>query len=179
MNFEEQAAKPLLAAAGIADEPPRPLDGVDLTPYVTGGRDGRPHQWLHWRRRENMAVREGDWKLVRYKNGDPLLFPTRQLTRPMSQPIVQPNPFKDSNRPPARLSPAQTGNQAGQHNIFDSTEIRQQVMELENKANLLVAESGQFFSRQGKQVVAIQPDHSCAGSIKRSQNVQQGTFADA
>jgi arylsulfatase A-like enzyme len=62
------------AAAGLTDEPPRPLDGVDLAPYLTGDREGRPHQWLHWRRRNNMAVRDDDWRLVRHKGGDPLLF---------------------------------------------------------------------------------------------------------
>ena len=34
-------------------------------PYLTGRRDGRPHDVLFWRLGRRTAVRLGDWKLVR------------------------------------------------------------------------------------------------------------------
>lgn len=55
-----------LAAAGIAIQPEWKLDGVDLAPYVTGRKAGAPHDVLYWRFGQQMAIRAGDWKLVRY-----------------------------------------------------------------------------------------------------------------
>jgi arylsulfatase B len=53
------------AAAGAPVPKGRSIDGVDLMPYLTGGRDGRPHDVLFWRMYQRTAVRVGDWKLVR------------------------------------------------------------------------------------------------------------------
>lgn len=42
------------------------LDGVNLIPYFTGEKEGRPHEALYWRMtaRGIWAIRMGDWKLV-------------------------------------------------------------------------------------------------------------------
>jgi arylsulfatase A-like enzyme len=53
-----------MAAAG-AEPPQAKLDGVNLLPFLRGERDGRPHETLYWRMGSNMALRQGDWKLVR------------------------------------------------------------------------------------------------------------------
>jgi len=42
------------------------LDGVNLLPYFTGDVAGEPHDALYWRFGKQMAIRSGDWKLVRY-----------------------------------------------------------------------------------------------------------------
>jgi arylsulfatase A-like enzyme len=56
-----------LAAAGMKTQPEWKLDGVDLLPYLVGDKKGvRPHESLFWRFGEQMAVRHGDLKLVRY-----------------------------------------------------------------------------------------------------------------
>jgi arylsulfatase A-like enzyme len=52
-----------LAAAG-APAPTR-TDGVNLLPYVIGKSGGAPHDLLFWRYGPNIAVRQGNWKLVR------------------------------------------------------------------------------------------------------------------
>lgn len=54
-----------LAAAGAAVAPDT-FDGVDLLPYLNGKAQGVPHAALYWRFWEQMAVRQGDYKLVRY-----------------------------------------------------------------------------------------------------------------
>ena len=60
-----------LAAAGLELNPAWKLDGVDLRPYLTGKRQGAPHDALYWRLGSQMAVRVGDYKLVRYdRNAD-------------------------------------------------------------------------------------------------------------
>ncbi len=52
------------AAAGVRFAPERPLDGVDLLPYLRGEARGPPHAALCWRWREQWAVREGSLKWV-------------------------------------------------------------------------------------------------------------------
>ncbi|MHC5016812.1 MAG: sulfatase-like hydrolase/transferase, partial [Planctomycetota bacterium] len=59
----------LLAAAG-GDIPT--TDGVDLAPYLAGQLQGDPHDTLFWRKLQNWAVRDGDWKLVE-SNGTGLI----------------------------------------------------------------------------------------------------------
>ena len=55
-----------LAAAGVKPEPGARLEGVDLLPFLTGVKTGMPHDALYWRFGKQMAIRVGDWKLVRY-----------------------------------------------------------------------------------------------------------------
>ncbi len=55
-----------LAAAGIDVKPEWKLDGVDLVPFLTAKPTGAPHDALFWRFGNQMAVRKGDWKLVKY-----------------------------------------------------------------------------------------------------------------
>lgn len=55
-----------LAAAGVKPDPEWKLDGVDLLPYLLGEKQGKPHDTLYWRMNQQMAIRQGDWKLVRY-----------------------------------------------------------------------------------------------------------------
>ena len=52
-------------AAGAPLPANRPIDGVDLMPYLTGGKSGPPHEVLFWRMNQRTAVRVGDWKLLR------------------------------------------------------------------------------------------------------------------
>ncbi len=42
------------------------LDGVNLMPYIMGEKMERPHQRLFWKKQARAALREGDWKLIRY-----------------------------------------------------------------------------------------------------------------
>jgi arylsulfatase A-like enzyme len=45
--------------------PAKPLDGVNLLPYLTGEKSDRPHETLYWRFGPQWAVRHGDFKLVK------------------------------------------------------------------------------------------------------------------
>jgi len=55
-----------LAAAGVEAKAEWKLDGVNLLPYLEGKNSSTPHDTLYWRFGEQMAIRQGDWKLVRY-----------------------------------------------------------------------------------------------------------------
>lgn len=52
------------ALAGIEAEPGA-FDGVDLVPYLSGEKEGSPHEFLGWRWISQSAIRAGKWKLLR------------------------------------------------------------------------------------------------------------------
>lgn len=56
----------LVAAAGGDPGQIEGLDGVDLTPYLKGEIEQRPHPRLFWKKECRGAVRDGDWKLIRF-----------------------------------------------------------------------------------------------------------------
>jgi len=41
------------------------LDGVNLLPYLAGEKTGEPHNVLYWRFGQQIALRMGDWKIVK------------------------------------------------------------------------------------------------------------------
>ncbi len=68
-----------LAVAGVEAKTEWKLDGVNLLPFISGGATTAPHEALYWRFGEQMAIRMGDHKLVRYDtNADTLTGARRQ-----------------------------------------------------------------------------------------------------
>jgi arylsulfatase A-like enzyme len=61
------AATAVAVAGGRADPA---LEGVNLLPYLTGERSGRPHETLYWRMGPNYVIRDGDWKLIVVNRSD-------------------------------------------------------------------------------------------------------------
>lgn len=55
-----------LAATGTQASGSTAIDGVNLLSYLKGEDDSPPHDSLYWRFGQQMAIRQGDWKLVRY-----------------------------------------------------------------------------------------------------------------
>ena len=55
-----------LAAAGVPIDSAWKLDGVNLLPHLLSENTTPPHESLFWRLGQQMAIRRGDWKLVRY-----------------------------------------------------------------------------------------------------------------
>jgi uncharacterized sulfatase len=82
------------AAAGVTLPDDRPIDGVDLVPFVRGERDGVPHTTLFWRQGYLKTVLHGNWKLIRSGRPDRrFLFdlrddPTEQRDRAAEHPEV-------------------------------------------------------------------------------------------
>jgi arylsulfatase A-like enzyme len=54
-----------LAAAGVDVKPEWKVDGVNLLPYLKGEKKEAPHSALYWRFGQQIAIRMGDWKLVK------------------------------------------------------------------------------------------------------------------
>ena len=67
-----------LAAAG-AESPTKKMDGVNLLPLLTGASDRAPHDVLFWRYDRAIALRRGDWKLVRQPAGPKAPVPAFEL----------------------------------------------------------------------------------------------------
>ena len=63
-----------VAAAGGSISAGARLDGVNLLPYLKGGRKNPPHDRLFWRFGPQAAIRMGDWKLVMQDDGPPQLY---------------------------------------------------------------------------------------------------------
>jgi uncharacterized sulfatase len=67
-RVEKRAVSALDIAAtalAVAGEPPAAeLGGVDLMPFLTGGKAEAPHDFLYWRWRSQAAIFDGRWKLV-------------------------------------------------------------------------------------------------------------------
>ena len=64
-----------MAGATVTDDT-RPLDGVNLDPFLRGEEVAPPHEalfWRHWRT-GGYAVRSGNMKLVKERTGEPMLF---------------------------------------------------------------------------------------------------------
>lgn len=66
-----------LAAAGVNTDPAWKLDGVNLLPFATGENKAAPHETLYWRFGKQIALRQGDWKVVKANEmeGDALSKP--------------------------------------------------------------------------------------------------------
>ena len=59
----------IVAQSNVKIDPNRPLDGVNLIPFLTGAEIGAPHDYLFWRKWEQnaMAIRHGNYKLIANK----------------------------------------------------------------------------------------------------------------
>lgn len=67
------------AVVGLTPAPEWNLDGVNLLPFLAGEKRGEPHDALYWRFGQQMAIRMGGYKLVRYDtNADTLTGVGRQ-----------------------------------------------------------------------------------------------------
>lgn len=79
-----------LAAAGVSALPEWKLDGVNLLPYLSGQKDGSPHETLFWRFGLQRAIRQGDLKLVQYDTNADSSTPETRAASVSGRPIVSP-----------------------------------------------------------------------------------------
>ncbi len=61
-----------VAIAGLPHD--EKLDGVNLLPYMTGEKQGNPHDALFWRWRSQAAIRTDHWKLILLGKDEKFLF---------------------------------------------------------------------------------------------------------
>ncbi len=66
-----------VALAGGELPQDRPMDGVNLIPYLTSEKSGSPHEQLFWRTggfKGSHASRQGQWKFVQRAGGEPEVY---------------------------------------------------------------------------------------------------------
>jgi hypothetical protein len=78
-------------------------------------------------------------------NRHPLLFPARELRRFVFQPVLQVQESQQFPCPGFHFPAWPPGDKPGYTYIFEGTELRQQMMELEDKAYFQVPELSQLF----------------------------------
>ena len=93
----------VLAAAGIEKSPGKPLDGVNLIPYLTGAKQGRPHETLYWKSGSRWAVRHGDLKLVAGNADSPPKQKQRKKRKKPTTEEAAASPESDSKKIAPRL----------------------------------------------------------------------------
>ncbi len=66
----------IIAQSSVPVKTKNPIDGVNLIPFLTGEKEGLPHEYLFWRKfdAKDYAVRNGDEKLLILKGENTMLF---------------------------------------------------------------------------------------------------------
>ena len=72
MGFDVTATS--LAVAGVELAEDDLIDGKNIIPYLDGSNSSKPHEQLFWRSGGQHAARVGDWKLVKSRGEDEMLF---------------------------------------------------------------------------------------------------------
>jgi arylsulfatase A-like enzyme len=72
-------------ASAVAGAKGRAVDGVNLLPYLTGQNKSAPHDILFWRYGRSIAVRRGNWKLVRQPEAGNTAFQLFDLSRDIAE----------------------------------------------------------------------------------------------
>ncbi len=62
------------AATGAKLGNGKPIDGINLLPFVTGQATDAPHEQLYWRFGPQWAIRQGQYKLLKTAGAPPKLF---------------------------------------------------------------------------------------------------------
>jgi arylsulfatase A-like enzyme len=114
MGFDVHATA--LAAAGVPLPADKPLDGVDLLPFLTGATVGIPHDRLFWRAGQQKAARLGEWKLVVTRGGASELYNLREDIGEVNNLAA---------REPARLADLQAAYAAWETQMIPAQWVRQ------------------------------------------------------
>lgn len=70
------------ALAGGSPDKLSGIDGVNLAPFITANNTLRPHKTLYWKKENRGAIRDGDWKLLRFPDRPAELY---DLSQDMSE----------------------------------------------------------------------------------------------
>ena len=73
VNTLDAGATAVAVAGGDPASDPM-LDGVNLTPFLTGRDKGAPHRFLYQRYMNTASITQGKLKFMRHENGEELLF---------------------------------------------------------------------------------------------------------
>lgn len=110
-------------------------------------------------------------------DGDALLFPAGEFGRFVGCPFFESEEFEQGGGFAGGFAAAVAFDPGGDADVFESGEFRQEVMELENEADVAVAESGELAGRVAGDIFAVVEDFAAVGGVERAEDVEKGAFA--
>jgi hypothetical protein len=115
----------------------------------------------------------------RSHDSDTSSFPAGKLARPMIQSFAQTDAFQQSARAVGRgfADLCVRANQRWNENVFQHGALREQMVRLEDKADLTVARVGDLFLVQLPNILAFKEDLPARGPIQRADDIEQGALA--
>ena len=108
----------------------------------------------------------------------PLLLAARKLARPVREPVGQADARQHRRRPLGAEPPRLPQDEPRHHGVLERGELRQQVVELEDEADLPVAELRQPRGVHRRHVDAVEGDRAGRRGVERPQDLEQRRLAD-
>ena len=126
-------------------------------------------------------VRQQQLRLVqqRPRNRRALLFAARKFRRPVTHAAGKPDRFQQRDRTLLRFAARQPRQIARQHDVFEHGQLRQQMVGLEDEADLPVPEPGGLAAAQLRHVDSGDADRPGIRLLQRADQIQQRGFAAA
>lgn len=112
-------------------------------------------------------------------HGDSLSFAAGKLSGSLMCTVSQPDSFNQLQGSFPQVSVGGKTGECGEEDIFEDAALGQQLVILEDEADVLVAEGGQVAGGQSPGVLAEDFERSGGGAIESSGEIQQGAFAAA
>ena len=108
-----------------------------------------------------------------------LLLATGELGRLVRGPVGEAQIIEQLGRPAVGFGTAAAGNECRQHDVFEGGKFGQELVKLENKADMTVAEGRELFLTQVKSRRAVEENLSGIGFFERPHDLQEGSLAGA
>src|SRR5262249_3235777 len=107
----------------------------------------------------------------------PLLLAAGQFPGPVTHAVAEPHLAEGGGGPCPRLGDRQPLKERREHRVLERAHLAEEVVELEDEADLPPPEPGQACLRPGEDVLAPEEHTSTGGSVERTQQVEQGGLA--
>ena len=143
-------------------------DRHDLFPGVAVQRPGR-------------FIGKDHLPAVHQRPGDthPLLLATGELRRLVIDPLPQPQPGKQRLRPLKPFFALHAGIDRRHFDVLRRAQVREQVVTLEDKAEMFPPQFGQRVAVEGGDIGPGHPVRAAGGFIQTAKNIHQGGFTGA
>ncbi len=113
------------------------------------------------------------------RQGDALLLAPGELARAVLEPVAESDLLEELLRLLLQGRAAHASDEAGHHDVLEGGELGEQVMELEDEADALVAECRELTARELGDVAALAGDRTRCGQVEGAEQVEQGALAGA
>ncbi len=126
-------------------------------------------------------IRDNDTRLVdqRPGNGDALLLATGELIGTMIQARGEADSFEQHASTEANVGTTMASDPPGNRNIFERVELREEMVCLEDKADLLGAKARESVTGDASEVLTANNNFSGIGDVQPAKQVEKSAFPRA